>query len=335
MLITEILARNARMYAAKTALVEREPEKNKRREISWKAFDDQANQVAQALIARGIKKGDRVVHLMTNCLEWLPIYFGILRTGAWAVPLNFRFVAKTILRCAQTAESKAFIFGEEFIDRINTIKSDLDKFVETYIFVGPEAMRPDYAEPYEEVLISQPKVDPAAKISITDEAALYFTSGTTSMPKMVERDHAYGLAHTITGDYWMGLREDDIHWTLTDTGWAKAAWGLFFPPLLAGSAIMLYDGEGFDAEHSFLSVKTNGKSDGVIPSDNLTMGLASLLPARYEKLAEMVDGHAERVDEPGEIRPAVERALASDRVAVVHIRMDPKVTRMSGGVYLR
>ena len=129
MLITEILARNARMYAEKTALVEREPEKNKRREISWKEFDDQANQVAQALIARGIKKGDRVVHLMTNCLEWLPVYFGILRTGAWAVPLNFRFVAKTIQRCAETAESKAVIFGEEFIDRMNTIKSDLDKFV--------------------------------------------------------------------------------------------------------------------------------------------------------------------------------------------------------------
>lgn len=189
MLITEILARNARMYAEKTALVEREPEKNKRLEISWKEFDDQANQVAQALTARGIKKGDRVVHLMTNCLEWLPIYFGILRTGAWAVPLNFRFVAKTILRCAQTAESKAFIFGEEFIDRINTIKNDLDKFVKTYIFVGPEAMRPDYAEPYEEVLASQPKVDPAAKISITDAAALYFTSGTTGTPKATLLTH--------------------------------------------------------------------------------------------------------------------------------------------------
>jgi len=189
MLITEILARNARMYAEKTALVEREPEKNKRREISWKEFDDQANQVAQALIARGIKKGDRVVHLMTNCLEWLPVYFGILRTGAWAVPLNFRFVAKTIQRCAETAESKAVIFGEEFIDRMNTIKSDLDKFVTTYIFVGPEAMRPDYAELYEEVLASQPEVDPAAKISITDEAALYFTSGTTGIPKATLLTH--------------------------------------------------------------------------------------------------------------------------------------------------
>ena len=97
MLITEILARNARMYGSETALIEREPEKNRRREITWKAFDDQANKLAQGLIARGINKRDRVIHLMTNCIDWLPIYFGILRTGAWAVPLNFRFVSKTCL----------------------------------------------------------------------------------------------------------------------------------------------------------------------------------------------------------------------------------------------
>jgi acetyl-CoA synthetase len=65
---------------------------------------------------------------------------------------------------------------------------------------------------------------------------------------MVGRNQSYGLAHSITGDYWIGLREDDVHWTLTDTGWAKAAWGIIFPPLLAGATVMLFDGEGFDAE---------------------------------------------------------------------------------------
>jgi acyl-CoA synthetase (AMP-forming)/AMP-acid ligase II len=151
--------------------VEREPEKNRRKEITWKEFDEQANQVANALIARGIKKGDRVVHLMTNCIEWLPIYFGILRTGAWAVPLNFRFVAKTIKRCTETAGAKAFIFGEEFIDRINSIKEDLDKTVKTYVFVGPEEVRPGYAESYQKVMESQPLVDPQVDLEISDEAA--------------------------------------------------------------------------------------------------------------------------------------------------------------------
>jgi acyl-CoA synthetase (AMP-forming)/AMP-acid ligase II len=189
MLITEILARNARMYGSETALVERDPAKNRRKEITWKEFDDQANKVARALMARGIKKGDRVVHLMTNCIDWLPIYFGILRTGAWAVPLNFRFVGKTIKLCAETAGAKVFIFGEEFIERINSIKEDLDKFVDIYIFAGPEKIRPDYAESHQKILASQPPVAPRVEISITDEAALYFTSGTTGTPKATLLTH--------------------------------------------------------------------------------------------------------------------------------------------------
>ena len=124
MLITEILARNARMYGAETALIEREPAKNRRSEITWKEFDDCANRIAQALISRGIQKGDKVVQLMTNCIEWLPIYFGILRTGAWVVPLNFRFDAATILQCVETAEARAFIFGPEFIERVESIKAE-------------------------------------------------------------------------------------------------------------------------------------------------------------------------------------------------------------------
>ena len=189
MLITEILARNARMYGKEIALVEREPSKNVRKEITWQEFDHQANQLAQALISMGVQKGDRVVHLMTNCIEWLPIYFGILRTGAWAVPLNFRFVAKTIKRCIETAEAKVIIFGEEFIERIHSIKKDLDKSINTYIFVGPEELRPDYAASFQDTISSQPAVDPKVSLQVPDEAGLYFTSGTTGTPKATLLTH--------------------------------------------------------------------------------------------------------------------------------------------------
>ena len=129
MLITEILARNARMYGDEIALVERDPSQKSRKEITWKQFDAEANQVANALHAKGIKKGDKVVHLMMNCIEWLPAYFGVLRTDAWVVPLNFRFSADDIKYCSEIAEAKNFIFGEKFIDRVNSIKKDLDETV--------------------------------------------------------------------------------------------------------------------------------------------------------------------------------------------------------------
>jgi len=189
MLITEILARNARLYGSKTALVERAPSIEQRTEITWKIFDDQANQTAQALLKRGITKGDRVIHLMMNCIEWLPIYFGILRTGAWAVPLNFRFDAETIRKCTEIAEAKIMIFGEEFIGRMDKIRSDLQDIIAGFIFVGQEKHRPPYAEHFDNIIQYEKPEAPDVRLDICDEAALYFTSGTTGNPKATLLTH--------------------------------------------------------------------------------------------------------------------------------------------------
>ena len=112
--ISEMLARNARMYPDEIALIELRPGKNVRKEISWKEFDERANRLANALIARGIKKGDKVIHWMMNSINWLEAYFGIIRTGAWVVPLNFRFTSNDFEYCAAIAEAKAIVLGEEF-----------------------------------------------------------------------------------------------------------------------------------------------------------------------------------------------------------------------------
>ena len=188
MIITEILARNARMFGEKTALIEREPAKASRRAITWKDFDNLANRTANALMAKGVKKGDKVIHLLMNCLEWLPIYFGILRTGAWAVPLNFRFLARDIKYCADIAEAKAMIFGEEFVDRVDSIKGDLGS-IKDHVFVGPADSRPDYAEQLEAFLKTGSADEPRIPLGLTDEAGLYFTSGTTGTPKPILLTH--------------------------------------------------------------------------------------------------------------------------------------------------
>jgi len=176
------------MYGDKIALIEREPAKNSRRSITWKAFEDMANRTANALLAKGIEKGDKVILLMMNCLEWLPIYFGILRTGAWAVPINFRFSADDIRYCAEIAEAGAMIFGEEFVDRINTIRDDLGA-IKDFIFAGPAGARPEYAEQVEDFLETGSTDNPNISIDLFDDAGLYFTSGTTGAPKPILLTH--------------------------------------------------------------------------------------------------------------------------------------------------
>jgi len=83
--ISELLARNARTHPHDTALIELKPSKKIRNQITWKEFDERANAVANALMDMGIRKDDKVIHWMMNSISWLEAYFGIIRTGAWAV----------------------------------------------------------------------------------------------------------------------------------------------------------------------------------------------------------------------------------------------------------
>ena len=184
MIIGEILARNARMYGDEVALVERDGATGKRRELTWKQFDEIASRVANALIGKGVRKGDKVVHLMMNCLEWLPAYFGILRSGALVVPLNFRFTAEDIRYCSEIAEARAVLFGEEFAARMDEIRPDLPS-IKNWIYLGTADKAPRYAEEFDRFVQSAAATHPEVPVSVLDDAALYFTSGTTGKPKPI------------------------------------------------------------------------------------------------------------------------------------------------------
>ena len=165
--VTEYLERNAREYPDEVALVELNPDEKDtrrttwkefgliepttyspyRREITWSVFNEKANRFANMLIGRGIKKGDKVAIIMYNCLEWLPIYFGVLKTGAIAVPFNFRYDSDEIYYCAELAEVDVIVFGPQFIGRIEVNAERLSKG-RLLIYVGDNC--PSFAESYRE-----------------------------------------------------------------------------------------------------------------------------------------------------------------------------------------
>ncbi len=187
MLIPDLLTQNARLYPDEIALVEFHPGKNIRKTITWREFDERANRVANGLIARDIKKGDKVIHLMMNSIDWLAAYFGIIRTGAWAVPLNFRFTGSEIKYCADIAEARIMILSEEFTERVAAIREQLPT-IEKYIYAGEKL--PEGMEAFDAVVKGASAKPPKIKITGDDVCGLYFTSGTTGEPKPIVLTHA-------------------------------------------------------------------------------------------------------------------------------------------------
>ena len=172
--ITDLLERNSKLYGNEIALVEINPEIREpqrvtwkeysliqptstapyRREITWSVFDEKANRVSNLLLQRGIRKGQKVGILLMNCLEWLPIYFGILKSGAIAVPLNFRYTAEEIDYCVKLADVDILFFGPEFIGRIESIAADLGR-ERLLMFVGNSSL------PLQKTIIWQQQTAPA------------------------------------------------------------------------------------------------------------------------------------------------------------------------------
>lgn len=257
--VMEYLERNAALYGDEVALVELNPavadgrrmswkefsliESNTfapyRREITWRVFDEKANRCANLLIERGIRKGDKVAILMYNCLEWLPIYFGVLKTGAIAVPFNFRYDAAEILYCAELAEVDVIIFGPEFIGRIETNAERLSKG-RLLIYVGDNC--PSFAESYHIMVDDCSSLKPmVGGITEDDFGAIYFSSGTTGFPKAILHKHqSLTQAAQMEQKHHLTSREDNFLCIppLYHTG-AKFHW---MGSLVAGSKAVLLKG---------------------------------------------------------------------------------------------
>ncbi|NLO81846.1 MAG: acyl--CoA ligase [Clostridiales bacterium] len=238
--ITDMLSLNAHIYADEISLIERDPVAGIRREITWKEFNNNANRFANYLTSRGIKPGDMVGLLLMNCLEWLPIYFGILKSGAWAVPLNFRFTAEEISKCLEVAEAKILVYGPEFTERIGCIQGK-NSYLKEFVFVGESSNNENNDQLYSCIISEYPANEPDIPISDENEAALYFTSGTTGTPKPIVLTHGNLVSACITENHHhLQTHEDNFLCIppLYHTG-AKMHW---FGSLIVGSKAVILRG---------------------------------------------------------------------------------------------
>ena len=254
--ITDILEHNATLFKNDVSLVELNPGDDDkprmtwreysliestsrarfRKEITWGEFNVQANRFANLLLSRGVKKGDKIAILLMNCIEWLPIYFGILKTGAIAVPLNFRYTADEIKYCCKLAEVDGIVFGPEFTGRMEEICDRMPK-VKLMLYAGEDC--PSFAESYDELIEYCSSRTPQIDIKDSDDAAIYFSSGTTGFPKAILHAHR-SLMHScrVEQNHHSQTRDDVFLCIppLYHTG-AKMHW--FGSLLVGGKAVLL------------------------------------------------------------------------------------------------
>ncbi|MBQ6368918.1 MAG: acyl--CoA ligase [Parasporobacterium sp.] len=256
--ITELLSRNATYFKDEVALVEINPEVGNiprvtwrefsliesdrsgafRKQMTWGEFDVRANRFANLLLTRGIKKGDKVAILLMNCLEWLPIYFGTLKTGALAVPLNYRYDAKEIKHCLKLADVDALVFGPEFIGRVEEVLPSVPK-VKNCFYVGEDC--PYFADSYDKLIRYCSSQAPSILLTDDDLGAIYFSSGTTGFPKAILHAHRSLMHAAIVEQKHHGQTRDDVFLCippLYHTG-AKMHW---FGSLIAGSRAVILRG---------------------------------------------------------------------------------------------
>ena len=256
--ITQMLEKNAREHGGEVALVEINPDVQEirrvtwkeyglvesgassefRREITWSVFDEKANRCANLLMSRGIRKGHRVAILLMNGLEWLPIYFGVLKTGALAVPLNYRYAADEIRYCCDLADADALLFGPEFIGRVEEIADQMPR-VKLLFYVGDNC--PTFAENYLHLAANQSSIAPKVELTDADDAAIYFSSGTTGFPKAILHNHESLVHSAVVEQKHHGQTHDDVFLCippLYHTG-AKMHW---FGSLISCSRAVLLKG---------------------------------------------------------------------------------------------
>ena len=256
--ITDMLAHNAYVRGTQTALVEvnpavrdhhgvswREfelvetnPANRYRRQMSWRAFNEQANRFAHLLLDAGVQRDEKVAILLMNCLEWLPIYFGVLKAGAVAVPLNYRYSAEEIKYCLDLSDSTTLVFGPEFTSRVEKISGQIPGIGRIY-YVGADC--PAFADSYDERIWHFAPEEPDIMLSDSDNAAIYFSSGTTGFPKAILHNHESLVASAEAEQAHHGQTRDDVFLCippLYHTG-AKMHW---FGSLRSGGRAVLLRG---------------------------------------------------------------------------------------------
>jgi acetyl-CoA synthetase len=212
-----------------------------------------SNRFANALLGLGVRKGERLFVMVPRVVDWYAVMLGCCKLGVIPMPAPNILTPKDVAYRINEAEAVGAVVWHEHLAAVKDVR-DACPSLRHLISMGDEKRaHTEGWVPYESLMDGASRYldrDSVPPTRSDDVMLIYFTSGTTKFPKMVPHTQAsYGLGHLVTAKFWHDLKPSDLHWTLADTGWAKAAWGKLYGQWLVGAAVMAHDASGkFDAK---------------------------------------------------------------------------------------
>ena len=206
-----------------------------------------SDKYANVLKSQGIKKGDRVFVMLPRIPEWYVVMLGSFKIGAIPMPATTLLTAKDIEYRITESEASMAITDFEDSDKVNSAAGGCPT-LKSLVVVGGD--RQGWFSFADQIESASTVLDTIETTRSDDPLLIYFTSGTVGYPKMVVHTQAScAIGHILTAKYWHDLKPTDLMWTLSDTGWAKAAYGKLFGQWSIGAAVMQHDARGrFDAQ---------------------------------------------------------------------------------------
>jgi len=202
-----------------------------------------SKRLANVLTEQGIKKGDVVIVILPRNIEWWEIFTACIRTGTMITPGTTQLTSKDVEFRSNKAEAVCIITNHEIAEKFDKVAAKCPTVKTKIVISEPK----DGWIFYDDALAAVSDDFETIKTRSDDNCIVYFTSGTTGFPKMALHTHAsYPIGHQVTGRYWLDLKEDDMHWNVSDTGWAKAAWSSYFGPWTMGAAQFIQNTDRFD-----------------------------------------------------------------------------------------
>ncbi len=227
----------------KLALVSIDPSGDNAEYHTFYELSQLSNRFANVLMSLGIKKGDRVLIMLESIPEWYVAMIGMIKLGVITMPGTVLLTAKDIAYRIQEAEACMVITDVNHIGRVERASDECPTLRHRMVVDGEVLEWLSYRRLMAE---ASPHLDRSAfePTRSSDPMLIYFTSGTTGHPKMVLHGQSYALGHEVTARFAQTLTERDLHWTISETGWAKAAWGKLFGQMIVGSAIIQWETPG-------------------------------------------------------------------------------------------